>query len=218
MELRSLGWASMKPEQISMLRQVAGGQARPDGEERLVSRICGGLARRKYMVRTGSCSSRTDPTGRVAEYEITAAGLAYLETLDAGTPVDITGPNRDRARVGAPPPAYIGPTLERIAAGTANYDDVVNIVRRADELGLEAVRLMASRSAAVKPERGGGTIKLLGRDGPRSSEDVTPKRVDDLLWAAEWRVADLKLWLAAYGGGIPPRVAARANLAVSAGK
>jgi hypothetical protein len=176
----------MTPEQVSMLRQLSDGQSRPEGEDRTVSRICGGLVSRKLAVRVGSCSSLNDPTAMVAEYEITPLGVAFLDRLDAGRPRDLV-PDGDA-------PEYIATTLGRLADGTADASDVEAVVRRAGELELDTVRLEVARASEVRAGRG-GTIRLLGRDGPRSSEDVTPLRLDDDLWAAVWRVADLKLWL-----------------------
>jgi hypothetical protein len=176
----------MKDEQIAVLRQLAEGKRRPDGDERIVSRICGGLVNRKLAERCGSCRSRNDPTTLVAEYQITQPGLDYLEKLDAGLPTDLV-PNAEG-------PAYIRVSIRRLADGTADANDAANVVRRAAELGLEVVRLTVARASEVRAGRG-GTIKLLGRDGPRSSEDVKPERVDDAMWSAAWRTVDIKLWL-----------------------
>ena len=178
----------MLPEQIMMLRQLAEGQSRPDGDDRMVSQLCGGLVTRRLAVRSGSCSSRIDPATLVAEYGITPAGVAFLRTHDAGIP-------RDLVKNGEAP-EYIAVSLARLAAGAGDVDDVASVVRRAAELGIDDVRLTVARATEVRAGRG-GTIRLLGQGGPRSSEDVTPTRVDDALWTAVWRVSDVKLWLRA---------------------
>jgi hypothetical protein len=192
----------MSPEQVFMLRQLAEGQSRPDGDDRTVSRLCGGLVTRQLAVRSGSCCSRIDPNTMVAEYQILPAGVAFLRTHDAGIPRDLVK-NGDG-------PEYIVVTLARLAAGAGDVDDVASVVRRAGELGLDDVRLTVARVSEVRAGRG-GTIRMLGRDGPRSSEDVTPARVDDALWTAVWRVSDIKLWLRA----VPPRLSAGSGQAAA---
>lgn len=192
----------MSPEQVSILRQLAAGQSRPEGDDRTVSRICGGLVSRRFAVRLGSCSSRVDPNTMVAEYGITQAGRDFLTTHDAGIPRDLVK--------GGDGPEYIVATLARFAAGAADVDDVVSVVRRAGELGLDDVRLTVARASEVRAGRG-GTLRMLGRDGPRSSEDVTPARVDDALWTAVWRVSDIKLWLRA----VPSRLSAGSGQAAA---
>jgi hypothetical protein len=203
MELQAFSSAGMKSEQISVLRQVAAGQPRPAGEDRVVSRTCGGLVNRGFLVKTGTCWSHNDTGKEVAVYEVTPAGLAYLNTFDAGPAKDLLDGEES-------PPEYISTTLRRLATGAADHGDVANVVRRAVELELSTVRLTVWRASEVRSNKG-GTMRLLGRDGPRSSEDVTPRRVDDTTWTAAWMVADLKLWLKS----VPQRPTASASLAAA---
>lgn len=95
---------------------------------------------------------------------------------------------RDReARVlGRLAAAEAPPLLTRIA--------VAQIVRAAEAEGIELVELVVPRTTPPT-RRSGFTVKLLGRCGPRSDADGTPRQVGPRAWSARWRVADLRLLL-----------------------
>lgn len=83
--------------------------------------------------------------------------------------------------------------LDRFRRGRADRDDVVALVAIAGDS--EAIRLTVCR---FKPPGIHGTVRLIGRTGPSSLSDSEVRAVGTNRWSAEWRVADLRAWLASH--------------------
>jgi hypothetical protein len=97
--------------------------------------------------------------------------------------------------------ATIDDHLARFANGTATRDDVQALVEKAP---MDMIQIHVPRH---NPPAHSKPIRLLGRSGPFSCEDRRVVHVsgprwgrgkDRGLWAAWWRVADLRAWLATH--------------------
>lgn len=83
--------------------------------------------------------------------------------------------------------------LARFAAGEGTREDVGHLIFNLR--GSEMIQIQVPRATRPTP---GGTVKLFTRTGPSSDADRKVSKVEgeSRIWAAWWRVADLKAWFA----------------------
>jgi hypothetical protein len=87
--------------------------------------------------------------------------------------------------------------LERFASGEATREDVRTLIRAAERSHLVQVNVQVHRMK--RPARD-GTVRLLGKSGPRSCEDRKVTRVADQVYAAWFDVDELRRWDEHYRG------------------